>query len=203
MCPELRPLFAGWERADSIVVNPHKWLFTPVDCSVLYVREPEELKSAFSLVPDYLRTADGEVTNLMDLGIQLGRRFRSLKLWMVIRAFGVHGLREAIRHHCALAADLAARIDEHPAFERVAEVPFSTVCFRWTPPGTPEEQDAANERLLAHVNAAGPVFLSHTKLGGRLVLRIAIGNLRTEREHVDTAWRLLCEGVDAAQPSSG
>lgn len=195
ICPELRPLAAGWERADSIVVNPHKWLFTPVDCSVLFVRDPEQLKRTFSLVPEYLKSGEG-VTNLMDLGVQLGRRFRALKLWMVIRAFGVRGLQEAIRHHCALAAELAGRIDAHPALERMAPAPFSTVCFRWTPPGTPAEQDDANRRLLAAVNAAGPVFLSHTELRGRTVLRLAIGNLRTEREHVDAAWRLVLEEIE-------
>lgn len=203
ICPELRSLFAGWERADSIVVNPHKWLFTPVDCSVLLVRDPEQLKGTFSLVPEYLKTGEERVTNLMDLGVQLGRRFRALKLWMVIRAFGVSGLREAIRHHCTLAAELADRIDAHPEVERLAPVPFSTVCFRWTPPGTPEEQDAANELLLAQVNAAGPVHLSHTRLAGRFVLRVAIGNLRTEREHVDHAWRLVLEGIERLRSRAG
>ena len=121
---------AALERADSLVVNPHKWLFTPVDCSVLYVRDPALLRAAFSLVPEYLRTAEEEVTNLMDYGFQLGRRFRALKLWMVIRAFGVEGLRERIREHCALARELAARIEADPGFELAAPVPFSTVCFR-------------------------------------------------------------------------
>jgi aromatic-L-amino-acid decarboxylase len=122
---------------------------------------------------------------------------------MVIRAFGVRGLQEAIRHHCELAARLAACIDEHPDFERVAPVPFSTVCFRWTPPGSPAAQDAANERLLAYVNAAGPVFLSHTGLEGRTVLRLAIGNLRTEWTHVEAAWSLLQEGVATLGAQAG
>jgi aromatic-L-amino-acid decarboxylase len=195
ICPELRPLFAGWEEADSIVVNPHKWLFTPLDCSVLLVREPRRLVAAFSLVPDYLRTEEEGVTNLMDLGVQLGRRFRALKLWMVIRAFGVEGLRERIRHHCALARDLAARVAAEPGFELAAPVPFSAVCFRAVPAGSPAEQDAFNERLLARVNAAGPVFLSSTRLRGRTVLRIAIGNIRTEARHVERAWELVREGA--------
>jgi aromatic-L-amino-acid decarboxylase len=200
VCPELQPLFAGWERADSIVTNPHKWLFVPFDCSALYVRDVALLKRTFSLVPEYLTTPDGEVTNLMDLGIQLGRKFRSLKLWMVIRAFGVEGLRAAIREHCRLARLLAERIAGHPDFEVVAPVPFSTVCFRWTPPGSPETQDAANERLLARVNAAGPVFLSHTKLEGRYVLRAAIGNLKTTQAHVEGAWDLVREAARELGP---
>ncbi|HEY4592149.1 MAG TPA: pyridoxal-dependent decarboxylase [Thermoanaerobaculia bacterium] len=189
ICPEYRTLMPGIERADSLVVNPHKWLFTPVDCSLLYVRDPALLKAAFSLVPEYLRTAeDSEVTNLMDYGFQLGRRFRSLKLWMVIRAFGVEGLRERIREHCALARDLAGWIAADPRFELAAPVPFSTVCFRARAEGDP---DRLNERLLARINAAGPVFLSHTVLKGRYTLRVAIGNLRTEREHIQRLWELV------------
>jgi aromatic-L-amino-acid decarboxylase len=194
ICPEYRALMPGIERADSIVVNPHKWLFTPVDCSVLWVQDPGQLRSAFSLVPDYLRTDEPGVTNLMDLGFQLGRRFRSLKLWMVIRAFGVEGLRERIREHCALARWLAERIGEDPGFELAAPVPFSAVCFRALPPdtaGIPEEQDRFNESLLSRVNAAGPFFLSATTLRGRYTPRVAIGNIRTGREHVEALWKLL------------
>lgn len=191
ICPELRPRFDGIESADSVVVNPHKWLFTPVDCSVLLVRDPAALRAAFSLVPDYLRSDEEGVTNLMDYGIQLGRRFRALKLWMVIRAFGVNGLRDRIRRHCALAQELAGWIRAEPGFEVVAPVPFSVVCFRATRGATGEERDAFNQRVMAAVNAAGPVFLSSTKLGGRLTLRIAIGNLRTERRHVEQMWELL------------
>jgi aromatic-L-amino-acid/L-tryptophan decarboxylase len=191
ICPEFRPLFDGMEEADSVVMNPHKWLFTPVDCSVLLVREAAALRNAFSLVPEYLRTDEEGVTNLMDYGIQLGRRFRALKLWMVIRAFGVNGLRDRIRFHCALAKELTGWIRAEPGFEVVAPVPFSVVCFRAVRGASGEEQDRLNEKVLAEVNAAGPVFLSHTKLGGRVVLRIAIGNLRTERRHVAAAWELI------------
>jgi aromatic-L-amino-acid decarboxylase len=191
ICPELRSLFDGMEHADSIVVNPHKWLFTPVDCSVLFVRDVAELRAAFSLVPEYLRTDEEGVTNLMDYGLQLGRRFRALKLWMVIRAFGVSGLRDRIRFHCALAREFAEWVRAEPGFEVAAPVPFSVVCFRVGRGASGEEQDRLNERLLAAVNAAGPVFLSHTRLGGRLVLRLAIGNLRTTRRHVETAWQLI------------
>jgi aromatic-L-amino-acid/L-tryptophan decarboxylase len=200
ICPELRALMPGLERADSLVVNPHKWLFTPVDCSVLYVRDVANLKAAFSLVPEYLRTDEAGVTNLMDLGFQLGRRFRSLKLWMVIRAFGVEGLRERIREHCAIAADLAARIDADPCFELAAPVPFSTVCFRALPADPaagPEERDLFNERLLAKVNAAGPFFLSPTTLRGRYTPRVAIGNIKTSRAHIDALWELLRESAAA------
>ena len=191
ICPELRERFAGWEAADSIVMNPHKWLFTPVDCSVLFVRDVEQLRSTFSLVPDYLQSAEQGVTNLMDLGIQLGRRFRALKLWMVIRAFGVDGLAERIREHCRLARELAGWVEAEPGFELAAPVPFSAVCFRAVPPGEPEDQDRFNERLLAEVNAAGPVFLSHTRLRDRYVLHAAIGNIRTTESHVRQAWELV------------
>ncbi|HSS78264.1 MAG TPA: pyridoxal-dependent decarboxylase, partial [Thermoanaerobaculia bacterium] len=198
ICPEYRALMTGIERADSLVVNPHKWLFTPVDCSVLFVRDPALLKGAFSLVPEYLRTGESsDVTNLMDLGFQLGRRFRSLKLWMVIRAFGVEGLRERIRHHCAMAKDLAGRIEADPRFELAAPVPFSTLCFRARlSSGSVEEQDRFNERLMARVNAAGPFFLSHTGLQGRFTLRVAIGNLRTEPVHMTALWELLTRSLD-------
>ncbi len=195
ICPEYRALMDGLEDADSIVLNPHKWLFTPVDCSVMLVRDPEALRAAFSLIPEYLRTNEANVTNLMDYGIQLGRRFRALKLWMVIRAFGVAGLQERIRAHCALARRFVSWVEADSGFEICAPVPFSTVCFRAVPDGTPEEQDHFNERLLAEVNAVGPVFLSHTKLRGRLVLRLAIGNLKTTLAHVEFAWDLIRKTV--------
>jgi aromatic-L-amino-acid/L-tryptophan decarboxylase len=202
ICPEYRALMPGIERADSLVVNPHKWLFTPVDCSVLFVRDPALLRAAFSLVPEYLRTSEEPgVTNLMDNGFQLGRRFRALKLWMVIRAFGVEGLRQRIREHCALARELAGRIEADPRFELAAPVPFSTVCFRARLAGAPEAQDRFNERLMARINAAGPVFLSHTALQGRYTLRVAFGNLRTGREQIDLLWKLTgdaWEGLRAA-----
>jgi len=203
IAPELRAAMPGLERADSLVVNPHKWLFTPVDCSVLYVRDPALLRAAFSLVPEYLRTSDEEVTNLMDYGFQLGRRFRALKLWMVIRSFGVEGLRERIRWHCELARELAARIEADPGFELAAPVPFSTVCFRARSDAGGDAQDRFNERLLARVNAAGPVFLSHTGLKGRYTLHAAIGNLRTEREHVEALWNLIVHAREELRREEG
>jgi aromatic-L-amino-acid decarboxylase len=193
ICPEYRALMNGIEEADSIVLNPHKWLFTPVDCSVMLVRDVDTLKEAFSVVPEYLRTSETEATNLMDYGVQLGRRFRALKLWMVLRAFGVRGLQERIRHHCGLAREFESWIQAAPGFELCAPVPFSTVCFRAVPDVPVEERDEFNERLLEEVNAAGPIFLSHTKLRERYVLRLTIGNLRTQRRHVEQAWKLLRE----------
>jgi aromatic-L-amino-acid decarboxylase len=192
ICPEYRALLGGLELADSIVVNPHKWLFVPVDCSVLYTRGYAPLRDAFSLVPAYLRTEEEpEVLSLMDLGVQLGRRFRALKLWMVIRRFGVEGLRRRIRAHCALAADLAGAIGREPGFELAAPVPFSVVCFRALPErhaGDGARVDRFNQELLRRVNAGGRAFLSHTELSRRVVLRWAIGNLRTTRERVREVW---------------
>jgi len=191
--PELRPLLAGWEEADSIVFNPHKWLFTPVDCSILYTRHPAILKQAFSLVPEYLVTPEpAEGTNLMDYGVALGRRFRALKLWFVMRAFGAEGIRERIREHVRLAREVAAWVEEVEGWELVAPVPFSTVVFRRvTPTLSPEGQDAMNMALLQAVNETGEVFLSHTRLHGRIALRLSIGNLRTERRHLERSWELL------------
>ena len=193
ICPELRPLCAGIERADSIVVNPHKWLFVPLDCSVLFVRDAEKWREAFRVVPAYLRS-DAEAVNLMDFGVQLGRRFRALKLWFTIRRFGVEGLRQRLRQHVAWARAFASWVDASDDFERVAPAPLNTVCFRarW-PHASPEQADALNERLLQAVNATGRVYLSHTKLNGRYVLRLSVGNVRTTRAEVEQAWELLCE----------
>ena len=198
--PELRPRFAGWERADSIVVNPHKWLFVPVDLSAFYTRRMDVLRAAFSLVPDYLRTAEGTagVRNLMDTGVQLGRRFRALKLWMALRAYGAEGLRAILAEHMRLARLFAGWVDAEPSFERMAPVPFSVVCFRAVPAGiAAADLDAFNERLLEAVNADGDVFLSHTRLNGVMALRLAIGNLRTAEAHVARAWALLQQHAGA------
>ncbi len=191
ICPELRPMMEGIDLADSIVFNPHKWLFVPVDCSILLTRWPQVLKDAFTVIPAYLRTSETDVTNLMDYGIQLGRRFRALKLWMVIRAFGISGLQERIRNQCALAREFASWVEIEPGFELFAPVPFGTVCFRATRPLTPEALDAYNERLYNQINAAGPILVSQTRLRGRFVLRICVGNLRTTREHLQAAWNLI------------
>lgn len=200
LLPELRHLLDGVDGADSLVVNPHKWLFTPVDCSAFYTRRPEVLKRAFSLVPEYLvTTAPDAVTNYMDYGVQLGHRFRALKLWFVIRAFGSEGLAERIRFHCELARELAGWVEGEAGWELMAPTPMSVVCFRYAPDGaTEEERNALNAAILDRVNASGRAYLSHTKLGGAYTLRVAIGNLRTERRHLIEAWRLLREA--AAEP---
>lgn len=200
--PEMRHHFAGAERADSIVVNPHKWLFTPMDCSVLLVRRPEALKRAFSLVAAYLETAEQDtVVNYMDYGFQLGHRFRALKLWMVLRAFGAHGIVARIRHHCALAAEFADWVGREPGWSVEAPHPFSVVCFRHASSGSEADANAHNARILDRVNASGDVFLSHTVLKGRYVIRVAIGNLRTGRTHLARAWDLLREA--ATEPTEG
>jgi len=201
--PEMRHVLAGVELADSLVVNPHKWLFTPIDLSAMFTRRPDVLKRAFSLVPEYLVTREQrEVVNLMDYGVQLGRRFRALKLWMVIRAFGAEGLAARLRQQMAMARDFAGWVDATPDWERVAPVPFSLVCFRYAPVGTSEaEREALNSAILERVNASGRAYLSPTKLNGRYVLRLAIGNMRTEPRHVSDAWRLLREAA-AATPAT-
>ncbi|MBI5600144.1 MAG: amino acid decarboxylase [Gemmatimonadetes bacterium] len=193
--PEMRPLFAGLEKADSLVVNPHKWLFTPMDCSVLFIRHPTVLRRAFSLVAEYLTTSEGEdAINYMDYGLQLGRRFRALKLWMVIRAFGSDGIAERIRHHCRLAQTFAGWVrTAGNGWAVCAPVPFSTVCFRHVPAGETIEDEIAshNALIMTRVNESGDVFISHTKLGDQYVLRVAIGNLRTSEATIARAWDLL------------
>jgi aromatic-L-amino-acid decarboxylase len=191
--PELRWVLEGAERADSLVVNPHKWLFTPIDISVLYLRDPAVARRAFSLVPEYLATPEGEtVTNLMDYGPALGKRFRALKLWFVLRYFGAEGVAARIREHVRLAQELAGWIDAEPFWERMAPTPLSLVVFRHRPAGMGEDEvDAHNERIMAAVNESGRIFISHTRLHGRVALRLAIGNLRTQEPHVRAAWDLL------------
>jgi len=199
--PEMRHILAGCERADSLVTNPHKWLFTPFDLSALYSRRLEVLRRAFTLTPEYLRTPEQEtVRNGSDYGVQLGRRFRALKLWMILRYFGHEGLAARIREHCRLARDFAAWVEAANGWELLAPVPFSVVCFRARPAveGENDEEraarlDALNERLMSAVNATGEAFLSHTKLGGVFTLRLAVGNIRTDETHVRRAWELLNE----------
>ncbi len=200
--PELRPLFDGVEQADSFVFNPHKWLLVNFDCSAYFVRDRETLLRTFQVTPEYLRTADDpQVVNFRDWGIQLGRRFRALKLWFVIRSYGLDGLRALVRKHVALAQELAGWVEADSAFELMAPVPLGLVCFRYRPAGLPADDprlDDLNGALLARVNATRRVHLTHTRLGGRYVIRMAIGQLGTEREHVVEAWRLVRE---AAQDS--
>jgi aromatic-L-amino-acid decarboxylase len=184
VCPELRWSQAGVDRADSLVVNAHKWLFTPMDCSLLWTRKPEALRAAFSLVPEYLRTSD-EAESLSDYGPALGRRFRSLKLWAVLRCYGREGLQARIREAIRLAELFEGLVRGEPGWELCAPRAFSVVCFRAS--GSDED----NERLLARVNATGEMFISHTRLCGRYVMRLAIGNERTTEADVRRAWSVL------------
>ena len=191
--PEVREKFAGWERADSIVVNPHKWLFTPFDLSILYCRDLGELKQAFSLIPEYLKTSDSvSVKNGMDYGIQLGRRFRALKLWFVLRYFGRQGLQNRIREHCRLARLFASWVEESAKFEMMAPVQFALVCFRANPQGA-ADPDEINERIMNSINASGEAYLSHTKLNGKFTLRLSVGSIRVEERHIRKVWEQLNE----------
>ena len=184
--PECCHILAGAERAHSLVLNPHKWMFIPVDLSAFYTRRPDMLRRAFSLVPEYLRTAEApREVNLMDYGLPLGRRFRALKLWFVMRYFGREGIQRVLRAHIAWAQRLAKMVDADPDFERVAPVPFSVVCFRYK--GTDEQ----NRTILDRVNSSGKAHLSHTVLDGRVTLRIAIGNLGTIWDDVAQTWELV------------
>jgi aromatic-L-amino-acid/L-tryptophan decarboxylase len=191
--PELQKYFKGWNRADSIVTNPHKWLFTPFDLSVLYVKDLDLLKKTFSLVPEYLKTTE-TVTNQMDYGIQLGRRFRSLKLWFIMRYFGQRGLIERIREHCHLARLFADWVKESENFELLAPVPFALVCFRACPKDA-EDLDALNEKIMNEINASGKAYLSHTRLDGKFTIRLSVGSIRVEEKHLRKIWNLLNEKI--------
>ena len=194
ICPELRGSFAGWERADSIVVNPHKWLSTTMGCSALWTRRPDDLRAAFSLVPEYLRVSE-EVASLSEYSPALGRQFRALKLWAVLRCYGREGLQQRIREAIRLAALFESWVAAEPGWEVVAPRPFSLVCFRR------EGSDEENEALLERVNASGEVFLSHTKLNGRYALRLAVANARTTEEDVSAAWDVLRREAARPQPA--
>ena len=198
LLPEMRHILDGCERADSLVVNPHKWLFVPVDCSVLYTRRPEMLRRAFSLVPSYLETpGTGDARNLMDYGLALGRRFRALKLWFVLRWFGAAGAIERIREHIRLARLLGDWIDADSGWERLAPVQFSVVVARVVPTGLDDvAADELNARIIERVNRSGEVFIAQTRVRGRLAIRVAIGNLRTAEVHVRRVWELLDLAAD-------
>lgn len=201
--PEMRWILDGAEYADSLVINPHKWMFVPVDLSVLFCRRMDVLRQAFSLVPEYLRTSEqDEVKNFMDYGPQLGRRFRALKLWFVMRYFGIEGIQARIRQHNEQAQQFAGWVDESEDFERLAPVHFSTVCYRACPKDLLERTDLSkaeiesaldqlNEQIMEQVNRRGKIYISHTKLHGKLTLRLAIGNIRTTLEHIKLAWEEL------------
>jgi aromatic-L-amino-acid decarboxylase len=186
VCPEHRWAFAGVDRADSLVVNAHKWMLTPMDCSLLWTRRPEDFRAAFSLIPEYLRTPDAEdALSLSEYGPALGRRFRALKLWAVLRCHGRRGLQEHVRRGVALAAEFESWVAAEDGWELCAPRPFSVVCFRH------DGSDELNRALLDRVNASGEIFISHAVLGGRHVLRLAVGQMNTRREDVQLAWDVL------------
>lgn len=191
--PEFASLMDGIDAADSLVVNPHKWMFVPMDLSVLFLRDEATVRRAFSLVPEYLTTTDGEVRNYMDYGLQLGRRFRALKFWFVLRHLGAKEIRERLRDHIDLAQRFAAWVRDEPEWEVLAPHPFSVVCFRFHPDGVDREAELEriNAALLEGVNATGEMFISHTKIDGIYALRLAIGNIRTSRGDVEAAWAIL------------
>jgi aromatic-L-amino-acid decarboxylase len=185
VCPELRWAFEGIEGVDSLVVNPHKWLLTTQGCSAFWTRRPDDLRAAFSLVPEYLRTSD-EVVSFSEYGVELGRGFRALKLWTVLRCHGREGLQEVIRSGIELAETFEGWVRDEPGWELCAPRPFSVVCFR-----REGSSDGENEALLERVNATGEVFLSGTRLNGRFVLRLAVGNAHTSEDDVRLAWEVL------------
>ena len=190
--PEGRALLDGVELADSVVVNPHKWLFVPLDFSTLYVRRAETLRAVFALTPEYLRgdaAANGAAIDYMDYGIQLGRRFRALKAWMVLRAFGRSGLEARLREHCRLAGVFAACVREVRDFELAAPPSMSVVCFRCVPRGlSASDTDALNIAIVDAVNASGLAYLTHTSLAGRVAMRVGFGNVLTTETHVADVW---------------
>jgi aromatic-L-amino-acid/L-tryptophan decarboxylase len=186
ICPELRWCLDGCDRADSIVVNPHKWLFTPMDCSTMWTRRPEVFYETFALRPDYLASTDSAV-DLKDYGPALGRRFRALKLWLVLRMYGADGLRALIREHVRLAQLFASWVEAEPGWEVVAPHPFSTVCFRHV--------EADNDELARHATATGKLFVATTKLRGQTAIRLAIGNAQTTEDDIRLAWEVLCASV--------
>ena len=193
--PEFRWMSKGIEKADSFVFNPHKWLFTNFDCSVYFVKDREALINTYSFTPEYLKTAvDKEVNNYRDWHIQLGRRFRSLKLWFVLRSYGAKGLRQIIQNHCQWAQWVKEQVESTPYFELLAPVPLNLVCFRWNDGKSDEEAlNAFNENLLMQVNATGKLFITHTKLNGKYTLRFVGGNTELKEKHVHNAWKLIDE----------
>lgn len=192
--PEMRHLIDGIELADSFVFNPHKWLFTNFDCSAYFVKDKESLLKTFEILPEYLKTKEGSVVNnYRDWGIPLGRRFRALKLWFVIRSYGIDGLQSKIRAHIAMAQNLAKKISASKDFELLAPVVLNAICFRYHPKDLHdlEELNQLNKNLLEALNATGKMYLTHTKLKGIYTLRLVIGQTEVQQHHVDTAWDLI------------
>lgn len=199
LLPEMRDMIEGIEQVDAFVFNPHKWMFTNFDCSAFYVKDEALLVKTFEITPEYLKTPeDQRVKNYRDWGIPLGRRFRALKLWFVIREFGVEGLRSKIRHHLSLAQSQKSVIENDPDFELLAPVPLNTLCFRFHPRHISDEKklDELNEQLLERINRTGKVFMTHTKLSGRYTIRMVIGNTNVVQRHVDEVWELIKEEAE-------
>ncbi|GIV78923.1 MAG: aromatic-L-amino-acid decarboxylase [Litorilinea sp.] len=199
LCPEFRHIHDGLELADSYCFNPHKWMFTNFDCSCFYVRDRQVLIRTLSVLPEYLRnqaTESGAVIDYRDWQIPLGRRFRALKLWFVIRHYGVQGLQHHIRRHVALAQEFARWVQADPRFELAAPAPLNLVCFRH------RAGDEINQQLLDRLNRSGRLYLTHTRLDGRLTLRMSIGQTHTERRHVEQAWSLITGLADELTPSA-
>jgi aromatic-L-amino-acid decarboxylase len=193
---EMRWMIDGIEMADTFVFNPHKWMFTNFDCSAYFVKDVSALVRTFEILPEYLKTAEGDrVNNYRDWGIQLGRRFRALKLWFVIRSYGVDGLRNMIRTHLELAEVIEDRITEASDFELLAARTVNLLCFRYRPAGISDESaiDAANERLLSELNSSGELYLTHTRLGGKFCLRLVTGQTQVNRSDIDEAWNQITE----------
>lgn len=192
--PEYRWMIDGVELADSFVFNPHKWLFTNFDCSAYFVKDKTSLLRTLQLIPEYLRTQDqGRVNDYCDWGVPLGRRFRALKLWFVIRSYGIETLQEKLRFHISLANDLAGKIGQEEDFELIAPVTLNLVCFRYKPKGIKDENelDRINENLLKKINASGKAYMSHTKVNGKFTIRMVIAGTNVERRHVEEAWKLI------------
>jgi aromatic-L-amino-acid decarboxylase len=192
--PGKRDLIKGIEMADTFVFNPHKWMFTNFDCSAYFVKDKEALIRTFEILPEYLKTKEGDrVNNYRDWGIQLGRRFRALKLWFVIRTYGTSGIREKVRQHIQWAQELAGEIKTSDEFELLAPVPFATICFRFKPRGVTDTEtlNRLNARLMETLNESGKLYLTHTKLNGNYTLRLVIGQTNMEKRHVERAWEQI------------
>jgi aromatic-L-amino-acid decarboxylase len=194
VCPEFRWMVDGIEHADSLVMNPHKWMLTTLPTSAYFVRDPETLVRTFEILPEYLKTKAEGVANYRDWGVPLGRRFTALKLWFVIRTYGVLGLRDLVRSHVEMAHMFRDEVEAAPDFETMAPSPVNLVCFRYHPPDASEEDlDAINETLLERLNATGRIYLTHTKLDGRYTIRMVVGQTFVERRHVQAAWDMIQE----------
>lgn len=190
--PQLRWMINGLEMADSFVFNPHKWMFTNFDCSAYFVKDPDILTRTFAMVPEYLKTKTSGVNNYSDWGVQLGRRFRALKLWFVIRNFGIEGLKSKIEAHILWAKQLAEKIDLHADFQLLQPAPLSCVCFRYMPANKNQQQlNRINQELLRTINESGKIYLSHTKLNGKLVIRLVVGQTYQTESSIDYAWQVI------------